>query len=235
MRNLQIGDVIAVENGAFEPVYSFGQFEPDGQADFLEIKTDRSTLQVSRQHLIFVVNRSGPTAVPSSSVQAGDHLVFGGDSIAVVESIKAVFVTDGLFAPFTPSGKLVVNGGILVSSYIAFGGSALMIGGVEFSYQWLAHSFEFPHRVACYYLGRCPVESYNDSGLSSWVAVPLELGLWLLDLEPCTTKNVILLTFLAVASVFSLVEFLLLHAVLFLAGVVLGVWKLKDSGTKSAQ
>jgi hypothetical protein len=113
MRSLKIGDMIAV----FEPVFRFGRYEPHGKANLLEIKTNRTTLQLLHQHLIFVMKRTtSNAAVLSASVRVIDHIVFGDDSVAVSESSKPLLIEDRLVALFTPSGKLLVNGGLLVST-----------------------------------------------------------------------------------------------------------------------
>merc|ERR1711971_228271 len=109
MSELQIGDSIAVvANGNYEPVYSFGHRAPTAKSDnFVEIKTTTgSGVKVSKEHLLFVGDGK---AVAAGSIKVGDRL---GDD-AIVKSVKTVAIDDGLYAPFTPSGKYVVNGDIL--------------------------------------------------------------------------------------------------------------------------
>lgn len=216
MQQLKIGDMIAVgENGVFEPVYSFGHYQPNGHAEFLEIHTNHSTvpaLQVSNHHLIFVVKESRTIAVPAAAVRVGDNLMFYGNgyfSVALVESVVPVMVDDGLYAPFTPSGKFLANGGLLVSSFVAFDDalSSLKVGGVGFSYQWMAHAFEFPHRVACYYAGQCPKEMYNEVGISTWVAAPADIALSILAIETPALKEFLLVIVLCGMFMFSFLEF----------------------------
>jgi hypothetical protein len=231
MRHLKLGDVIDVGNGIFEPIYSFGHHEPTGRATLLEIRTSDETvpvLQISRRHLVFVdKENTGPVAIPAASIEVGDSIVLcgGGNTHEVVrvESIETVLVDDGLFAPFTPSGKLLVNGGLLVSSFIAFDelSPTLRIGGIEFSYQWLAHSFEFPHRVACYHFSQCSTESYNENGLATWAVAPFEFAVWLTSLESGVVKEILLLVLLWILLVFVVVEFAFQHAWLVVATLIL--------------
>lgn len=237
MQDLNIGDEIAVgEKGVYEPVYSFGHYDPQGLAELLEIETTHLTttatlLRVSHEHLIFVKKNGGVVAVPAASISVGDALVnfFGTDDesskeMAIVKSVKPVFSVDGLYAPFTPSGKLLVNDGLLVSSFVALNGErAMSLGGVEVTHQWLAHSFEFPHRLFCYYnKKKCDVERYTSSGISMWVAAPLDAASWWLKMESLFWKDLLFFAFLVVLSCFNLFERILFrhHGVLALAGII---------------
>jgi hypothetical protein len=152
----------------------------------------------------------------------------------VVESIKTVRIHDGVFAPFTPSGKLLVNDSLLVSSFLSFDETSpkLVIAGIGFSYHWLAHAFEFPHRVACHYFMKCPSETYSDEGLSTWVAVPLKLSVWLLDLETPAAKEVLLVAILFVLLIFALIDFAFRNGVLVATAIIL-IRHMKGAAVKS--
>ena len=98
------------------------------------------------------------------------------------------------------------------------------IGAVGVSYQWLAHSFEFPHRMACYYFGRCPGERYTREGLSEWVAVPLEVAIWIMKLEPSLAKTLLFASIVSTCFIFNVVElFLFLHLYAMLL-LLVGLW-----------
>jgi hypothetical protein len=150
------------------------------------------------------------------------------------ESIETELADDGHFAPFTPSGKLLVNGGLLVSSFISFDklSPALRNGGIEFSYQWLAHSFEFPRRVACYHFPQCFTESYHENGLTTSAVVPFKLTVWLTNLESGMAKMLLLLALLWVLMVFVVVEFAFQHVWLIVATLIL-FRKMKDLSRSS--
>jgi hypothetical protein len=177
MEDLKIGDVVQVGKDRYEPVYSFGHYEKSSKGNFLQIRTsDQSELQISPDHMIYVK----PTGfIPASSVKEGNVLLNGSGEHVTVVTIRNV-QTSGFFAPFTPSGKIVVDN-ILASSFVAFEGEkAVSVVGIPISYQWLAQAFEFPHRLVCHYLGQCSQESYNEHGISAWVALPLEFFEWAL-------------------------------------------------------
>ncbi|KAI2508900.1 hypothetical protein MHU86_5510 [Fragilaria crotonensis] len=119
---------------------------------------------------VYSFGHYGPNSWSPASVKPGDLLKWE----MVVQSRSAVYrghEERGLLAPFTPSGKIVVDG-FVASTFIHVPGTPT----TYLSPQWLAHSFEFPHRVACHYMGACPSETYNEHGVSTWVALPLEVG-----------------------------------------------------------
>lgn len=209
MRNLQLSDQVRVSDGMFEPVYSFGHYDPEGQSyDFVEISTSNHvTIQVSRHHLIFVRAKTSLIAVPANSIHIGDHLIFDDMAATVIEINKSVHVEKGLYAPFTPSGRLLVNGGFLVSAYIGFDESSasLSVGGIQISQQWAAQSFEVPHRVWCHHLGSCASESYDEDGLSTWVSGPMRVAMWVRSL-PFFARNVSFTFFLLGLLTFNLIE-----------------------------
>lgn len=231
MKDLKIGDEIAVGAGVCEAVYSFGHHDPKGSAKLLEIETlHRPTaLRISHQHLVFVQKSGVVTAIPAASLSIGDALLLFGNTeneseptIAIVQSVKPVFSADGLYAPFTPSGKLLVNGGLLVSSFVALNNEeAVSFFGVKFTHHWLAHSFELPHRLFCRYK-TCVEEQYTSAGISMWEAEPLKVALWWLDVESQGWKDLLFFGFLVLLGCFNALEYLLSSrgVILVLAGIL---------------
>ena len=181
MRDLKLGDEVMVADGRYERVYSFGHYQPEVSAEYLQISfsdesASNSPLEISPDHLLFT---SDHRAVEASSVRVGDTVMKASGEALVVVSIRKVS-QQGAYAPFTPSGVLAVNG-VLASCYIGFEGSASMklAGGFELSYQFLAHLFETPHRLWCMSLSSCRSEFYTEEGLSLWHNYPLQLSQWL--------------------------------------------------------
>ena len=204
--SLQIGDMVHVGHDVYEPVYSFGHYGPSSKGHFVEIKTDTSTFQVTKEHLLF--NALYET-IPVSLVTEGTGLLNATGFMVAVKSVKEVS-SKGVFAPFTPSGQIVVDG-ILASSFIALDeSSSLRIMGLDISHHWLAHSFEFPHRLACHYLGTCHDEIYNEKGVLKWLATSHRLGVWALDCN-FGVRSVILLLLMLVFVLFNIVEWFLLN------------------------
>jgi len=221
MSEVEIGDLVRVgDNDRFERVYSFGHKAESQVGTFLKIVTaSASSLEISSDHMVMHKTQG---YIPASSLRKGDILVNGQGRDEIVKSIKTVKAA-GVYAPFTATGTIVVNN-IQASSYIAFEGKAyLEVGPVSFSYQWLAHTFEFPHRVACHYLGSCPRETYNEDGVSTWVVSSLHLGQWILNQpDGSFLKGIVLTAFVGVVSTFSLMESLLRHPMTFVVAAALG-------------
>ena len=217
LRNVLLGDYVLVGGNKYEPIYSFGHLEHHTEAEYLQFVCDssRQPLEITPDHMVFVEGHEAP--VPASQIRVGDKLVLAdsdsGNSMlprktTTVQRIHSE-IRRGMYAPFTPSGTIVVNG-ILVSTFVAFQGrERLVIGGIEtpLSYQWLAHSFEAPHRVATALgFGK---ETYTAEGVSNWVATGLALTHWFLK-QHVVVMAVLLIPLTALLSTFMFVEALIL-------------------------
>jgi hypothetical protein len=205
MRDLKLGDFVQVGKAAYEPIYSFGHFSPQVRGEFILLRTASSSLQVTSQHMVFVEHRG---AVPAGSIRVGDSLV-AGHGTATVVSISSV-TSKGAFAPFTPSGKIIVDD-VLVSSFVALEDKeVLYVAGIPVSSHWLAHAFEFPHRVCCYYLGQCVEEAYDENGIAFWVSLPLKVSQWILKQNLVIRPSLLLIATLAFLA-FATLEICLLY------------------------
>ena len=49
------------------------------------------------------------------------------------------------------------------------------------TFQFLAHTFERPHRLWCLHLSNCEEVQYTTEGISLWVDVPHKVARWFLD------------------------------------------------------
>ena len=208
LKDLAIGDMVHVGQGVYEAIYSFGHRAPHASAKFLQVKTAKTTLELSAAHMVFT---SSGLAVAAHLLKVGDELLDSKGSSVAIKAIK-VIASKGAYAPFTPSGKIVVNG-ILASSYVAFeNGSNLSVAGIPFSYQWMAHAFEFPHRFYCQFLSKsCLSERYTADGVSVWVDVPHKMSLWMFE-QPRMVQGLMGGVAVCLFGLFSLLEFLVLHA-----------------------
>eukprot|EP00547_Thalassionema_nitzschioides_P011086 CAMPEP_0194260622 /NCGR_PEP_ID=MMETSP0158-20130606/45602_1 /TAXON_ID=33649 /ORGANISM="Thalassionema nitzschioides, Strain L26-B" /LENGTH=886 /DNA_ID=CAMNT_0039000717 /DNA_START=39 /DNA_END=2698 /DNA_ORIENTATION=- len=168
LSDLSLGDMVQVAaDGRFEAVYSFGHKAPDMSAAFLQISTgsSRTPLEISADHMVLL---GSGRQVPASMIKKGDYLVSPtSPENVVVTSVKTV-QRKGVFAPFTPSGTIVVND-IVASNYIAYQGSEhLKVGSIQtpFTYQWVAHTFNSIHRLAVQLFGGKHKETYTEQGVS---------------------------------------------------------------------
>lgn len=202
MKNLKIGDSILVAPNKYESVYSFGHRSDSLETEFLAIAANNGAkLEITKDHLVFV---EGGNSIPASDLKRGMQLMYGNE-LTGIKSINKV-VREGMYAPFTPSGKLVVNG-FQVSSFVAINGSAtIKLFGMELHYQMISKLFESPRRLVCKAFGQCTGESYNNQGVSTWHSVALKAYQWLLDQDSFTFHAGFMLAF-AVVSLVSVLEF----------------------------
>jgi Hint module len=225
MKDLKIGDWVKTYHDRYEPIYSFGHWKPDARAVVLEFQTTQSTLRLTRDHIMFKKHHQ---PLPASDIRVGDILMDGfGDTSTTTSQVVAIrqHVQDlGLFAPFTPSGTLLVNG-ILVSSYVTImpyqkTNSMTGVGGNErvhlqklcqrhsaiMNPHWLSHAALFPRRIRCYYVGSdCQNESFTSDGINTWDNVHLQYSLRILKWNDLA-RNVFLFLVVVLALLFTVIE-----------------------------
>jgi len=169
---LSIGDSVKTENGAYEQVYSLAHKNEKANAEFLRIFTDQTIkpLEISDHHMVLKANGE---SVPSKTIVPGDFLLHESGSHARVTKVTRT-TSVGQYAPFTMSGKIVVDG-IISSTFVSLQGTSnLMIGNIDtgLSHQFIAQSFSAPHRALCrVFMNVCKDgETQNDHGISNTVA-----------------------------------------------------------------
>jgi len=192
---INIGDkILANDRGTYDTVYSWSHFQPNKQAEFLQLTAKASnqtvTVELSDDHMVFVNNR----AIPASQVQLGDSLHLKSGMLANVTTIETV-LRMGQFAPLTTSGTIIVND-VLSSVYVSLQGSDSLelVPGVSspISMQWVAHTFTTLRRWKCANIyGACTDELHHD-GLADWIAAPLSFCLWFLNKQSAVLQLLIL-------------------------------------------
>lgn len=164
MKDINLGDKVLVQGGKYEGVYSFGHRDIETEANYLKFVTSAGhVLEISEAHMVFV---EGGRSVPASSIRVGDKVELADDGLTTIQSIKVV-LRQGAFAPFTPSGTVVVNG-VKASTFIAFQNSeSLKIAGIDtgITFQFLGHAYESRQRLWCKYLSSCTDEQYSNKGM----------------------------------------------------------------------
>lgn len=226
LEQVQLGDLVLVDDkNKYEPIYSFGHHLPDSRNVFLRMEFEQksSALELTKDHLIFCKDKG---AIPAAFVVVGDKVVDGLGQERIVKSIQTV-KAQGLYAPFTPSGSIVVDG-ILVSSFVGLvhdDAPYLSVFGWQISYHWLSQSFQFPHRLVCRCFGGCFQESYTKDGISTWAAAPRAMAGWILN-QHWMIRDTCLVVVSLWLVVFNAAEFALsrhgaslVAAVLFLMGM----------------
>ena len=201
INQIEIGDMVLTRDNRYETVYSFGHRHPSLRATFLQIHTQgpatTEPLEQSAEHMVFL-EESGE-ALPALALRVGDTIqtvdLLSETCTASNATVTKIVVVErkGVYAPFTPSGSIVVNGGLVVSTFVALSETSgyLRLGQDDYlelpiSFQWLAWAFEAPHRIVCqHYWAICESESYNEwSGISQWVNLPLRLSEWWIGQHP---------------------------------------------------
>eukprot|EP00547_Thalassionema_nitzschioides_P009790 CAMPEP_0194228308 /NCGR_PEP_ID=MMETSP0156-20130528/43301_1 /TAXON_ID=33649 /ORGANISM="Thalassionema nitzschioides, Strain L26-B" /LENGTH=493 /DNA_ID=CAMNT_0038960819 /DNA_START=124 /DNA_END=1603 /DNA_ORIENTATION=+ len=163
---VEIGDVIEVAKDKFEPIYAFGHINPDEEGSYMELNFDQEQepLQITEEHLIWTLNKG---AVPAGSLKVGQEVVLAGGYATTVTSMQ-MKTSKGVYAPFTPSGTLVLNHGIMASSYVSLTTYTRLPLIPSAYHHLIAHFFTFPHRFSCHYQSTCPNATYTEEGINVW-------------------------------------------------------------------
>lgn len=166
---VRIGDhILTSSDGIYEVVYSLGHYSPMIQTEYVRIQVKANFLEVTSDHMIFTADSN---AVAAKFLRPGDKILLSGGDTAAIIDIQAI-VGRGLFAPFTPSGKIVVNG-IVASTFTD-------VDWPFVSGQWVAHTFEAPHRWAVTHFRLFDrFETHAANGMSNWVAGAAEVSFWI--------------------------------------------------------
>ncbi|CAB9510783.1 Intercellular signal essential for a variety of patterning events during development (By similarity) [Seminavis robusta] len=158
LRAVPVGAKVKVDVDVpkYEVIYGFGHHEESLMGDYLRIGWKRSSdspsfLETSNDHMLLVnsdsAKNSGFRMIPAHQVEIGDRLKMQAGEVQV-DSISKTRA-QGLYAPLTYSGTIVVNG-IQASQYISVQGEDhLVLGGfihLPFNYQWLTHALLLPVR-----------------------------------------------------------------------------------------
>jgi hypothetical protein len=222
MSTLVVGDVIQVANEKFEAIYSFGHRNATVTADFVRIITNQTVqlsnaLELSKDHMVVI--ESG-LSVPASMIHVGDYLRSEKGTLVLVKAIRTIS-RQGVFAPFTSSGFLVVNG-ILVSNYVSYYNDSghFKLGGMKtpITFQWAAHALNSLHRIA-YRMG-IKNETYQENGISNWVHLPHKYSNWLIHQNTIMSLSILLVLLLLLMCVVIL-EVLTDNPVYYMAPLIL--------------
>ena len=181
LQDVKVGDKVKVDENKFEPIYGFGHADSNVVAEYLDLQLSNGRhLEVSADHLLFVGDK---TIKPASILRVGNELLVPTEGSVKIDSIRKVRRT-GVYAPFTYSGTIVVNG-VKSSTYVSLQQDEefLAIGNIKtpFSHHWLAQSFLLPFRV----LG-------SDEVLSAWINWLEVNSRWLLAQHPSIISAVMI-------------------------------------------
>ena len=212
MEHLQVGDRVFTGD-SYETVYSFAHLDKTREDEFIQIQTDAgNSLEATSGHFVFVDGKAAPVRV--DSVQVGDALE--GAIVTKIGSVQKM----GVYAPLTMDGKIVVDG-VKASNYVSLhqidADSIIGRNLHTFSHVGIA-----PFRLLCTRVSTAACESYNEEdGIPHALVSMHQFFDWFMNL-PSFFQALMLVAYLAVASVTWMVE-LALNPALVPALVIAGV------------
>lgn len=197
MKNLHVGNRILTGKATYEPIYAFGHQNQEKIEVFIQLFTKGGVLEVTADHMLY--KNAMPHPVRADSVNVGDVLAGNNEQVSKIAKVQR----NGIYAPLTTGGTLVVDG-VIVSSYVSFqeGASAyikLRNGAVtSLSQHDYAHVGLSPLRLACRVVSSSFCVDYTDDGMPSYVNVAVKLNLWIHQ-QNIFVQASVLLTVMALA------------------------------------
>jgi Hint module len=182
MKDVVVGNKVLtdVKSNRYEEVYALGHRDPIAKTTFLQIHTQHQStpLEMTGDHMLSVNGRFAK----ASAVQVGDTLQGGEGVPTKVTKIGSVSRHDGVYAPLTSSGTLLVDN-VLASAYVSLqekGNEYPMFANglpVPISQQFGIHMLLSPYRMLCMGL---KLDSYchskTENGISSYVHAGIQLA-----------------------------------------------------------
>lgn len=195
MDALKIGEMVQTADGTFSQVYSFGHKAASSKAKYLQILSasmdNTRPLEITAEHLIYThdASKNAPVLVAAGDLRVGDHLVTANGSPSTILWIREV-ERQGVYAPITASGNLLVNG-VLASSYVSRDWLQDRVSGNTL--HKFQHGAMLPLRLVCTVVANCDTERYDEtSGFSSWVHFWFRVEEWMLTLPKFSKASFLL-------------------------------------------
>ncbi|XP_035824149.1 uncharacterized protein LOC101845224 isoform X2 [Aplysia californica] len=125
VRQVKVGDLVLVRDAGgclkYDEVYMFGHKDEGAVSEFVMLLTETKSVCVSSEHSVYCSRAGQEMCVAAGNVRVGDELLVLDASSArlVAEPVVSIGFEkkQGLFAPFTLSGSIVVDG-TLMSCYV---------------------------------------------------------------------------------------------------------------------
>jgi len=153
MDAIKVGDYVRTGNDNFSRVFSLAHLDDEFEADFLQLYAEglEKPLEITGMHMLFASGKP----IRADEVNVGDML--GKNKVSEIKPVKR----NGVYAPITESGDIVVSG-IHSSSYYAF------LDRVPFNQHVMSHFFFAPHRLMCSFdFDLCKNEGHTN-GYTNW-------------------------------------------------------------------
>ncbi|EFJ07232.1 hypothetical protein SELMODRAFT_429972 [Selaginella moellendorffii] len=102
MRDLEVGDKVAVSKNVFSDVYAFGHKDADVSSEFIQVHTASDMIELSKGHFIPVDAKGKLVYKGAKDLQVGETL-WGSSEITELSKVEKL----GLYNPFTLSGNIM--------------------------------------------------------------------------------------------------------------------------------
>jgi len=158
MSRIKVGDLVLTGKGIYEQVYSIDHRQPTKITPYLQIylhdeaknnktEEEEALLELTKEHMVFIQGNESP--VPATTLKIGNRIKTLSGSRKIV-NIKTI-TRSGLYNLLTPDGTIVVNGGIVASTYSAItSDNEWMINANDImSQQYLINSLLKPYEFVC--------------------------------------------------------------------------------------
>lgn len=121
MSDLRAGDVVLTARAGYEPVLGFlHEVRNDAQSTYLTVVHTAGEFRASAKHIVFVQDGGKLSDKFVGDLREGDVLVTS-DGESEVIAVRDTVGKNGMFAPLTASGTLVVDG-VAASNYASYDG-----------------------------------------------------------------------------------------------------------------
>jgi Hint module/Gametolysin peptidase M11 len=166
LESLEIGDYVRssseLGDGTYSRVYGFLHLQRQLSTEYLKFtfgKENALDLEVSPKHLLYSKGRT----IAAGHVKVGDVLD-GKDGETLLVIGIAIVQRDGVYAPATESGDIVVSG-VRASNYVN------LLDTSAIDQHTMSHAFLAPMRFVCtLHFDWCQQETYTEQeGYSHWV------------------------------------------------------------------
>jgi len=144
------GDHVLTKNGQYETVYAIDHKEKYRPSNFVQIyhEQQKQPLEITKNHMVFLSAKTNDEVVASAAemVKVGDKLqtISGPSTVTKIDTV----VRNGLFNPLTASGSIVVNQGVVTSTF-----SSYELQNGERTQQSMMEKIMKPYKVACTSIG----------------------------------------------------------------------------------
>ena len=177
MDQIEAGDMVLTTEG-YSRFYNFGHVDRVQSTEFLQILAVgmENPLEITSDHMLYLLDEDRKKKLlPARYVKTDDLLVTAEGSAVRVVSVDKV-QRRGIYAPFTVTGDIVVNG-IAASNYIALPSAFQTLLSFE-QQHWIQHAAYVPYRLYCLVLG-CRETRDEATGLSVGIVMWIPLLRWL--------------------------------------------------------